>query len=101
MPTVLRIGSFRFFFYSNEGNEPPHIHVQEGNCLAKFWLDPVDLATSVRFDSHHLTKLQKLIKLHFWASCAKSVGKIKNISNLRSNPCSTTPTTRGNGLSGG
>ena len=61
MPTILRIGSFRFFFYSNEGNEPPHIHVQEGNCLAKFWLDPVELATSVRFDSHHLTKLQKLI----------------------------------------
>ena len=44
MPTVLRLSSFRFHFYSDEGNEPPHIHVAtpEGEC--KFWLDPVRLA---------------------------------------------------------
>lgn len=44
MPTVLKIKSFRFHFYSDEGNEPPHIHVDtpEGEC--KFWLDPVRLA---------------------------------------------------------
>jgi len=44
MPTVLRIGSFRFHFYSDERNEPPHIHVEtpEGEC--KFWLDPIVLA---------------------------------------------------------
>ncbi len=28
MPTVLRIGRFRFFFFSNEGQEPSHIHVK-------------------------------------------------------------------------
>ena len=28
MPTILRIANFRFHFYSNEGNEPPHIHVR-------------------------------------------------------------------------
>lgn len=27
MPTVLRIGQFRFHFYSDEGNEPAHIHI--------------------------------------------------------------------------
>lgn len=39
MPTVLRVGRFRFHFYSNEGREPPHIHVRasEGEC--KFWLE--------------------------------------------------------------
>ncbi|WP_300971204.1 DUF4160 domain-containing protein [Thiocapsa sp.] len=44
MPTVLRIRGFRFHFYSDEGNEPPHIHVRgaEGEC--KFWLDPISLA---------------------------------------------------------
>ena len=46
MPTVLRIGAFRFFFYANEGQEPAHIHVQADNKLAKFWLKPVNLANS-------------------------------------------------------
>ena len=30
MPTVLRIDGFRFFFYSLENNEPPHIHMRGG-----------------------------------------------------------------------
>ncbi|WP_439481025.1 DUF4160 domain-containing protein [Cyclobacterium plantarum] len=42
MPTVLRIGPYRFFFFSNEGNEPPHIHVESGEGHAKFWLEPVE-----------------------------------------------------------
>lgn len=44
MPTILRIGAFRFHFYSDEGKEPSHIHAatHEGEC--KFWLDPVRLA---------------------------------------------------------
>ena len=40
MPTILIISGFRFFFYSNENNEPPHIHVSKGNGYAKFWLIP-------------------------------------------------------------
>jgi len=48
MPTVLRIGAARFFFYSNEGAEPAHIHVEQAGALAKFWLDPVALAASSR-----------------------------------------------------
>ena len=44
MPTVLRIGPYRFHFYSNEGNEPPHIHIRfEGN-ECKYWLEPIALA---------------------------------------------------------
>lgn len=44
MPTVLRVEGYRFFFFSNEGTEPPHIHVERGDGHAKFWLDPVSLA---------------------------------------------------------
>nr|MBF0223667.1 DUF4160 domain-containing protein [Desulfobulbaceae bacterium] len=44
MPTILRIGSFRFHFYSDEGSEPPHIHVATPDGECKFWLDPVRLA---------------------------------------------------------
>jgi hypothetical protein len=32
----LRIGRFRYFFFSNEGREPPHIHVKAGDDEAKF-----------------------------------------------------------------
>jgi len=39
MPTVLMLLGWRFFFYSNEGNEPIHIHCQKGDAEAKYWLD--------------------------------------------------------------
>lgn len=62
MPTVLRIGPYRFFFYSNEKGEPPHIHVQRERFLAKFWLNPVALAGSKRFASHELRTIQKHVE---------------------------------------
>ena len=46
MPTIRRIGSARFFFYSNE-YAVPHIHVEQAGAVAKFWLDPVSLACRV------------------------------------------------------
>ena len=61
MPTILRIGPYRFFFYSNEQGEPPHIHIQRENALAKFWLNPVALASSVKFQSVELRELQRLV----------------------------------------
>ncbi len=39
MPTVLRIGAYRFFFYSEEGQEPPHVHIVAAEKRAKFWLE--------------------------------------------------------------
>jgi len=30
----------RYFFFSNEGTEPPHIHVEHAGLEAKFWLGP-------------------------------------------------------------
>jgi hypothetical protein len=41
MPTVLLLYGFRFFFYSNENNEPAHIHVKKGSGEGKIWLEPV------------------------------------------------------------
>ena len=46
MPTVLVLNGFRFFFFSGEGGEPPHIHVEHGDRVAKYWLKPVQLASS-------------------------------------------------------
>jgi len=64
MPTVLRIGGYRFFFFSSEGNEPPHIHIEAGDKVAKFWLNPVALASSIGFKSHELTKIRSLVIEH-------------------------------------
>lgn len=63
MPTVLRIGPYRFFFYSNESDEPMHIHVQRDRALAKFWLQPlVALASSTGFSAKELNGLSKTVK---------------------------------------
>jgi len=40
MPAVLRVGRYRFYFYSNERQEPPHIHVKAGSDQAEFWFSP-------------------------------------------------------------
>ncbi len=61
-PTVRRIGPYRFFFYSNEGGEPPHIHVQRDRQVAKFWLDPVRLARSGRLASHEVREVEALVR---------------------------------------
>ena len=37
MPTVLNIKGYRFFFFSLEGNEPPHIHIEHGDKVGKKW----------------------------------------------------------------
>lgn len=37
MPTLFIVNEFRFFFYSNESNEPAHLHVTKGNAAGKVW----------------------------------------------------------------
>jgi hypothetical protein len=44
MPTVLRTGHYRFFFYAGDRDEPEHVHVEGDNHVAKFWLNPVRIA---------------------------------------------------------
>jgi len=64
MPRVARIGAYRFFFYSNEGDEPPHIHVQRERFLAKFWLESVGIASSSGFAAHELRRIEAIIGEH-------------------------------------
>lgn len=40
MPTLLIVNGLRFFFYSNEGDEPIHVHITKGNAFGKVWLEP-------------------------------------------------------------
>ena len=64
MPIVMRIGSYRFHFYSREGNEPPHIHVTREEMEAKFWLRPVSLANNRGFATAELGRIEKLVEEH-------------------------------------
>ena len=54
MPTVLRWGPYRAFFYSNEGSEPAHVHVRAGGREAKFWLHDLTVAINVGFPAHEI-----------------------------------------------
>jgi hypothetical protein len=64
MPTVLRVGSFRFHFYSDESREPAHIHVRtsEGEC--KFWLEPIGLAANRGLPAIELRRIERLVFEH-------------------------------------
>jgi hypothetical protein len=64
LPTVLRLGRFRFFFFSNEGEEPPHVHVKAGEHEAKFWLLPVEIAINFGFNGPDLTEIEELVEEH-------------------------------------
>jgi hypothetical protein len=59
MPTLLRWNGFRFYFFSNEGFEPAHIHVDKAEFSAKFWLSPVRLAENYGFPYNEIIKLEK------------------------------------------
>ncbi len=64
MPTVLRIGPFRFHFYSDESNEPAHIHVRSSDGECKFWLEPVRLAGNRGIAAHDLREIERLVFDH-------------------------------------
>jgi hypothetical protein len=64
MPTVLRSGPYRFYFYSHEPNEPPHVHVDRDDLSAKFWLDPIALARNFGFNARELGVLYGIIVKH-------------------------------------
>ena len=59
MPTVWSELGFRFFFWSNENDEPMHIHVEKGGAEGKIWLDPV---VKVAYMHGFTLKEQKIIR---------------------------------------
>jgi hypothetical protein len=64
VPTVLRIGAFRFYFYSHEPNEPPHVHVDQGEATIKLWLEPVEVAKSRGFRAHEIGGIIVMVEAH-------------------------------------
>jgi hypothetical protein len=63
-PTVLQSGPYRFFFFSNDRNEPRHIHVKRDRKLAKFWLAPVRMAYNHGFSQTELNRIAAIVRKH-------------------------------------
>jgi Domain of unknown function (DUF4160) len=62
MPTVLRWNGYRFYFFSNEGFEPPHIHVDKGGNTVKFWLESVEVARNIGFSARELKTIEDKVR---------------------------------------
>ena len=60
----MREGPFRFFFYLGDRVEPPHVHVQRDNNIAKFWLNPVTLERSGGLTRSELRRVERIIEEH-------------------------------------
>jgi len=61
MPTIIRIGPYRFLFYASDGDEPIHVHVLRDKNIVKFWVEPVRLAVNTGFSPKELREIQKLV----------------------------------------
>ena len=64
MPTVLRLGPYRFFFYAGDGDEPPHVHAERDNSEAKIWLDPSRLERSGGFSAQEIRQIEQIVTAH-------------------------------------
>jgi hypothetical protein len=62
MPTVLRNSGYRFYFYSHEPNEPPHVHMDKAGASVKVWLKPVAIARNVGFAPRELAEVIRLVQ---------------------------------------
>ena len=64
MPTVLRVGRYRFFFYSSDRTEPIHVHIEADENIAKVWLDPIRLENSGGFSRSDINRILFIVKEH-------------------------------------
>jgi hypothetical protein len=62
MPTVPGIpGPYRFFFFSGDCAEPPHVHVRRDELQCTFWLTPVVITQPGRFPAQDLAAIERII----------------------------------------
>jgi hypothetical protein len=64
MPTVLRSGPYRLFFYAGDRDEPRHVHIERDDRIAKFWLDPIRLQYSGGFSRVEIARIERMVSHH-------------------------------------
>ena len=62
MPTVLKVGPYRLYFYSADSSEQPHVHVERDDKTAKFWLQPVRLESGGGFGRVEIRRVQAIVE---------------------------------------
>ena len=66
MPTILTVQGFRFFFWSNENDEPMHVHVEKGRAEGKIWLEPkIKIAYMHWFTPKEQKKIMEIMTANF------------------------------------
>lgn len=63
-PTIHHENGFRFSFWANERNEPPHVHVYKAEATAKWWLAPVREARSFGFNTSQRAQIRDILEEH-------------------------------------
>ena len=61
---MLRIGAFRFYFYSHEPNEPPHVHIDRGDASIKIWLDRLYVAKNRGFRADEIKGVVEMVRVN-------------------------------------
>jgi hypothetical protein len=64
MPSLLRFKGYRFYFYSGEAHEPPHVHVDRNGKSAKFWIESVTVVRNHRFTPLELREIARIISYY-------------------------------------
>ena len=66
MPTILLLNGFRFFFYSNENNEPIHVHIEKGSAEAKIWLEPtIEITYMFEFNNKEAKEIMDILAINY------------------------------------
>lgn len=61
MPKVFEQAGYAFFFYSADLDEPIHVHVRKEGKTCKFWVVPVGVVYTGRFNSHELNQIERIV----------------------------------------
>jgi hypothetical protein len=61
MPTVLRWRGRRFYFYSGDGDEPPHVHVDHSGRTIKIWLATLKVAYNDGYPMREVTAILHIV----------------------------------------
>jgi hypothetical protein len=80
VPTILFIRGYRFYFFAEEGNEPPHVHIEKGAGSIKVWLDDTSIMKSENLKppeiraALQLTRKYRSLLLNSWHEWQKRKG---------------------------
>ena len=64
MPTIYRESGCRFYFFTDEPDEPPVVHIDKGEATIEVWLASVEVAKSRGFRAHEISGMLETVSAH-------------------------------------